>query len=280
MRSASPSAPSGPPIDAVGIYVPGGLAAYPSSVLMSAVPAKVAGVEPHRHGGADAGRRDQRRRARRRQDRRRHRDLPHRRRAGDRRAGLWHRDHPAGQQDLRPRQRLCRGRQAPGVRHRRHRHDRRARPKSLVIADRSANPAWVAADLLAQAEHGGGAQSILITTDAALGRCRRHRRSSARSPCCRARTSRATAGRSSAPSSSCASLAEAVELANRIASEHVELMLDDPQALLSRRSATPAPSSSATTRPKRSATMSAAPTMCCPPPARPASPRASACSTS
>ena len=38
----------------------------------------------------------------------------------------------------------------------------------LVIADSSANPAWVAADLLAQAEHGGGAQSILVTTDAAL----------------------------------------------------------------------------------------------------------------
>src|SRR5437868_1249852 len=38
----------------------------------------------------------------------------------------------------------------------------------LVIADSSANPAWIAADLLAQAEHGGGAQSILVTTDAAL----------------------------------------------------------------------------------------------------------------
>src|SRR5690606_40382938 len=38
----------------------------------------------------------------------------------------------------------------------------------LFIADASANPAWVAADLLAQAEHGGGAQSILVTTDAAL----------------------------------------------------------------------------------------------------------------
>ena len=33
------------PVDAVGIYVPGGLASYPSSVLMNAVPAKVAGVE-------------------------------------------------------------------------------------------------------------------------------------------------------------------------------------------------------------------------------------------
>ena len=38
----------------------------------------------------------------------------------------------------------------------------------LVIADRSANAAWIAADLLAQAEHDANAQSILITDDAAL----------------------------------------------------------------------------------------------------------------
>src|SRR5690606_13782095 len=38
----------------------------------------------------------------------------------------------------------------------------------LVIADSSANPAWIAADLLAQAEHGAGAQSILVTTDPAI----------------------------------------------------------------------------------------------------------------
>ena len=44
MRSASSLAIAGPPIAAVGLYVPGGTAAYPSSVLMNAVPAKVAGV--------------------------------------------------------------------------------------------------------------------------------------------------------------------------------------------------------------------------------------------
>src|SRR5262249_20735275 len=38
----------------------------------------------------------------------------------------------------------------------------------LIIADRGANPDWVAADLLAQAEHDTAAQSILITDDAAL----------------------------------------------------------------------------------------------------------------
>ena len=42
------------PLDAVGLYVPGGTAAYPSSVLMNAVPARVAGVGAHGDGRADA----------------------------------------------------------------------------------------------------------------------------------------------------------------------------------------------------------------------------------
>ena len=46
-------------IEAVGLYVPGGTAAYPSSVLMNAVPAKVAGCAAPRHGGAGAGRQAQ-----------------------------------------------------------------------------------------------------------------------------------------------------------------------------------------------------------------------------
>ena len=112
-------------IEAVGLYVPGGTAAYPSSVLMNAVPAKVAGVPrivmvvpapdgkltPLVLAAAEA--------------RRRRRDLPRRRRAGGRRARLRHADDRAGRQDRRARQRLCGGRQAPGVRQGRHRHDRR-----------------------------------------------------------------------------------------------------------------------------------------------------------
>ena len=47
------------PLDRVGIYVPGGKAAYPSSVLMNAIPAHVAGVARNRHGRAHAGRREQ-----------------------------------------------------------------------------------------------------------------------------------------------------------------------------------------------------------------------------
>ena len=90
-------------IEAVGLYVPGGTAAYPSSVLMNAVPAKVAGVPrivmvvPAPDGklnplvlaaaqlaGVDEIYRD-------------------RRRAGDRRARLWHAKHQAGGQDRRSR---------------------------------------------------------------------------------------------------------------------------------------------------------------------------------
>ena len=43
-------------LDRVGIYVPGGKAAYPSSVLMNALPARVAGVRGNHHGDAYAGR--------------------------------------------------------------------------------------------------------------------------------------------------------------------------------------------------------------------------------
>src|SRR5690606_15410415 len=101
----------------------------------------------------------------------------------------------------------------------------------LVIADRSANPAWVAADLIAQAEHGGGAQSILVTTDTRLA------------DAVEAEVDRQL---SLLPKESIAregwdefgaiitvdSLETATALANRIASEHVELAVDDPQALV------------------------------------------------
>jgi histidinol dehydrogenase len=100
----------------------------------------------------------------------------------------------------------------------------------LVIADSSANPAWIAADLLAQAEHGGGAQSILVTTDAALADAAvaEVERQLALLP-------RADIAREGWDEFGAIiivqSLAEAVELANRIASEHVELMVDEPRAL-------------------------------------------------
>jgi histidinol dehydrogenase len=103
----------------------------------------------------------------------------------------------------------------------------------LIIADKSANPSWVAADLLAQAEHGGGAQSILVTTDAPLGDsvAIEVERQLALLP-------RETIAREGWEEFGAIilvpTLADAVELANRIASEHVEIATDDPQALLPR----------------------------------------------
>ena len=111
------------PIDAVGLYVPGGAASYPSSVIMNAVPAKVAGCRRLAMVMPTPGRAYQSAGAGRGAHRRRRRNLSGRRRAGDRRARLWHGHNRPGRQDRRPRQRLCRGGQAAGVRRRRHRHD-------------------------------------------------------------------------------------------------------------------------------------------------------------
>jgi histidinol dehydrogenase len=154
-------------IEAVGLYVPGGTAAYPSSVLMNAVPAKVAGVprlvmvvpapdgklnplvlaaarlagidEIYRIGGAQAV------------------------------AALAYGTATItpvakivgpGNAYVAAAKRLVFGR--VGI-------DMIAGPSEvLILADGSANPDWIAADLLAQAEHDVSAQSILITPDAAL----------------------------------------------------------------------------------------------------------------
>ena len=115
------------PLDRVGIYVPGGKAAYPSIVLMNAIPAQVAGVgEIVMVGARRRGGETQRAGARRRARRRRAPRVHDRRRAGGRRAGLRHRHDSARRQDHRPRQRLRRQRQAARLRPGRHRHDRRA----------------------------------------------------------------------------------------------------------------------------------------------------------
>jgi histidinol dehydrogenase len=154
-------------IEAVGLYVPGGTAAYPSSVLMNAVPAKVAGVprvvmvvpapdgklsplvlaaaklagvdEIYRVGGAQAV------------------------------AALAY-----GTATIKPVSKIVGPGNAyvaaakrvvfgtVGI-------DMIAGPSEvLILADKSGNPDWIAADLLAQAEHDTAAQSILITDDAGL----------------------------------------------------------------------------------------------------------------
>src|SRR6516164_8527124 len=124
-------------IEAVGLYVPGGTAAYPSSVLMNAVPAKLAGIdEVYRVGGAQAV------------------------------AALAH-----GTETIAPvakivgpgnayvtaAKRLVFGK--VGI-------DMIAGPSEvLILADKTGHAEWIAADLLAQAEHDASAQPILITDD-------------------------------------------------------------------------------------------------------------------
>ena len=218
------------PVEAVGIYVPGGLAAYPSSVLMNAIPAKVAGAsriamtvptprgevndavlaaaklagvtEIYRIGGAQA--------------------------IGALAYGTATIDPVSkiagpGNAYVAAAKRQVFG--TVGI-------DMIAGPSEvLVIADSSANPAWVAADLLAQAEHGGGAQSILVTTDAVLAdavekEVDRQLRVLPRETIAREGWEEFGAV------ITVASLAEAVQLTNRIASEHVELALDDWKLLL------------------------------------------------
>jgi histidinol dehydrogenase len=217
------------PVEAVGIYVPGGTASYPSSVLMNAVPAKVAGVtrlamvvptpggavnpavlaaakiagvtEIYRIGGAQA-------------------------------IGAL----AYGTETIKPVSKIVGPGNAYVAAAKRQVFgtvgiDMIAGPSEvLVIADSSANPAWIAADLLAQAEHGGGAQSILVTTDAGLAdaTAKEVDRQIALLP--RADITR-DGWREFGAIIVVQSMAEAVELANRIASEHVELMLDDPLAL-------------------------------------------------
>jgi histidinol dehydrogenase len=220
------------PLDRVGIYVPGGKAAYPSSVLMGAMAAKVAGVPElvmvtptpggelnapvlaaaalagvdriFRIGGAQAvgalafGTAT----------------VP----AVDKIVG-------PGNAYVAAAKRRVFGR--VGI-------DMVAGPSEvLVIADASANADWVAMDLFSQAEHDEIAQAILLTPDAALidavaASMDRHIAALPR----RAIIEASLAARGALIR--VRDLAEACELANRIAPEHLELAVADPEALLGR----------------------------------------------
>jgi histidinol dehydrogenase len=140
-------------LESVGLYVPGGRASYPSSVLMNAIPAKVAGVPPlvlaaarlagvddvFRVGGAQAI------------------------------AALAY-----GTATIAPVAKIVGPGNAYVAAAKRRVFgqvgiDMIAGPSEvLILADGNANPEWVAADLLAQAEHDPVAQSILITDSAGL----------------------------------------------------------------------------------------------------------------
>jgi histidinol dehydrogenase len=217
------------PVSAAGLYVPGGLASYPSSVLMNAIPAQVAGVERlvmcaptpdgkanplvllaahlsgidtvYRIGGAQAV------------------------------AALAY-----GTATIAPVDKIT----GPGnafVAAAKRRVfgkvgiDMIAGPSEiLVIADADNDPDWIAIDLLSQAEHDESAQSILITDDAAFGQA------VAKAVDKRLETleRRAIAGpswRDFGAIVTVRDLSEAAELSNRIAPEHLELCVADPDAL-------------------------------------------------
>ena len=160
---ASPSSSAIIPLDRVGCYVPGGRYPLPSSLLMTAIPAAAAGVreivvvcprpEPVVMAAAlEAG-------------------VSRLFRIGGAHAiaalayGTAHRS--ARRQDRRARQPLRRRGQGARRRRLRHRLLRRARPRSSS-SPRAGPAAWIAADLIAQAEHDPDARAVLITPSRTL----------------------------------------------------------------------------------------------------------------
>ena len=217
------------PVSAAGLYVPGGLASYPSSVLMNAVPAQVAGVADlaicaptpdgqvnplvlyaarisgvetvYRIGGAQAI------------------------------AALAYGTDSIGKVDtitgpgnafVAAAKRQVFGQ--VGI-------DMIAGPSEiLVIADRDNHPDWIALDLLSQAEHDESAQSILITDDAALASSVSEAVESRLTTLARREIAGAS-WRDHGAIITVRDLTEAAELSDRIAPEHLELCVADPQAL-------------------------------------------------
>ncbi|MGH6724976.1 MAG: histidinol dehydrogenase [Pseudolabrys sp.] len=216
-------------IEAVGLYVPGGTAAYPSSVLMNAVPAKVAGCarlvmvvpapdgklsplvlaaaklagvdEIYRVGGAQAV------------------------------AALAY-----GTETIKPVAKIVGPGNAYVAAAKRQVFgqvgiDMIAGPSEvLILADKTGNADWIAADLLAQAEHDASAQSILITDDAVLAD------NVAKAVDAQLKTlpRAAVAGaswRDYGAIITVPKLADAIALANRLAAEHVEIAAADAEAL-------------------------------------------------
>jgi histidinol dehydrogenase len=218
------------PVDRAGLYVPGGRAAYPSTVLMNAVPARVAGVErlvmvtpPGREGEVNPT------------------VL-----AAARVAGIDEIYRVGGAQAIAalawgtasiPRVDVITG---PGnlyvtlakkAVYGRVGIDSLAGPSEvLVIADDSADAALVAADLLAQAEHDPLAAAILITTSARLAQTvpQEVDRQLAEHP---RRALTETSLRDWGLVVLCDTLERAAALADRFAPEHLELMVHEPEPL-------------------------------------------------
>ncbi len=218
------------PIDAVGLYVPGGTASYPSSVLMNAIPAKVAGVErvvmvvPTPDGETNPAVLAAAKRA--------SVDEVYRIGGAQAVAALAY-----GTDTIAPVAKIVGPGNAyvaaakravfgtVGI-------DMIAGPSEvLVIADESANPQWVAADLLAQAEHDEAAQSIVITLDDDLGDAIALAVSAQVVELPR-RPIASVSWRDYGAIIRAQSREEAIALANRIAPEHLELAVDDPEVMM------------------------------------------------
>jgi histidinol dehydrogenase len=217
-------------VDSVGLYVPGGTAAYPSSVLMNAIPAKVAGVkrivmvtpatdgrinplvlaaarrggvsEIYRIGGAQAV------------------------------AALAY-----GTETIAPVDKIVGPGNAWVAAAKREVFgqvgiDSIAGPSEiLVIADNQNDPDWIAADLLSQAEHDASSQSILITDDAAFA----DRVAAAAERQIAGLPRKEIAARSWGDYGGIIvvdKLADAAALSDRFAPEHLEIATAEPQALL------------------------------------------------
>lgn len=217
-------------VESAGLYVPGGTASYPSSVLMNAVPARVAGVgrlvmavpapqgrinplvlaaadlagvdEIYRIGGAQAV------------------------------AALAY-----GTQTIRSVVKIVGPGNAYVAAAKRQVFgtvgiDMIAGPSEiLVIADSDNDPAWIAADLLAQAEHDSAAQSIVITDSAVFADKVQKAVAAQLAGLPRAETA-AASWHDFGAVIVVDNLEEALPLANRIAPEHLELAVGDPEALL------------------------------------------------
>lgn len=221
------------PLDRVGVYVPGGGAAYPSSLLMAVIPARVAGVRevivatpPGRDGavppavlaaasvaGADA---------------------VYRIGGAQAIAAMAH-----GTETISPVDKIVgpgnifvtlAKRQVYGIVD----IDQLAGPtETLLIADETASPDFAAADLLAQAEHDAMASAILITPSSTLALAVQHAVAAQLAELDRAEIIRASLERNGGIVL-VADLAEAVRLANDYAPEHLCLLVSEPWPLVDR----------------------------------------------
>jgi histidinol dehydrogenase len=215
------------PLEAVGVYVPGGRAAYPSTVLMNAIPARVAGVErvamvtpPARLEPAVL--------------------------AAAQEAGVSEIWRIGGAQacaalafgagPIRPVDKIVGPGNAYVTAAKRRLYgivgiDALAGPSEIVVvADAANDPAWIAADLLSQAEHDPAAQAILIADDAPF----------AEAVAAEVERQLQELGEAAAASWRdhgaviVAALSDAPGLVNRIAPEHVEFAIDEPERLANR----------------------------------------------